>query len=96
MNRFRAIRRGALFRTSWAPAPHDGADHTREKQGALMAYREKAQVPLSRLVALGNMDMQDGQDKQPETLLHGKRISSMIGCSYEVIHDHGNGFGNPC
>ena len=61
-----------------------------------MAYREKAKVPLIRLVALGNMDIQDGQDKQHETLLHGKRIPSMIACSFEVIHGRGNGFGNPC
>ena len=85
-----------LFQTSRAPAPDDGADHTREKQGTFMAYAEKAHVPLNRLVALGNMDIQDGQDKQNEKLLRGKRTRSMIGCSFEVIHDHGNGFWNPC
>ena len=36
-----------------------------------MAYAEKAHVPLNRLVALGNMDIQDGQDKQNEKLLRG-------------------------
>ena len=39
-----------------------------------MAFREKARVPLNRLVVLGNMDIQDGQDKQHEKLLRGKRI----------------------
>ena len=61
-----------------------------------MAYREKAKVPLNRLVALGNMDIQDEQDKKNETLLRGKRIPSMIACSFEVIHGQGNGFWNPC
>ena len=32
MNRFPATRRRGLFQTSRAPAPHDGADHTRVKQ----------------------------------------------------------------
>ena len=43
-----------------------------------------------------NMDTQDEQDKEDETLLHRKRTRSMIGCSFEVIHDHGNRFCNPC
>lgn len=61
-----------------------------------MAFREKAHVPLNRLVALGNMDIQDGQDKQNEKLSRGKRTRSMIGCSFEVIHGHETGFWNPC
>ena len=32
MNRFPATRRRRLFQASRAPAPHDGADHTRVKQ----------------------------------------------------------------
>ena len=32
MNRFPAIRRRRLFQVSPAPAPHDGADHSEEKQ----------------------------------------------------------------
>ena len=43
----------------------------------------------------GNMDIQDGQDKQHDTLLHGKLIPSMIGCSFEVIHGQGNGLRTP-
>ena len=35
-----------LFQASRAPAPHDGADHTREKQGTRMAYREHGKVPV--------------------------------------------------
>ena len=42
------------------------------------------------------MDRQDEQDKENEKLLHEKRIGSMIGCSFEVIHDHGDGRWNPC
>ena len=60
-----------------------------------MAYREKAHVPPNRLVALGNMDIQDEQDKWNEKLWRGKWTGSMIGCSFEVIHAHGNGFWNP-
>ena len=52
-----------------------------------MAYREKAQVPFNRLVALENMDIQDGQDKRNETQLRGKRTRSMIGCLFEVIRN---------
>ena len=33
MNRFPATRRRRLFQISRAPAPHDGADHSRVKQG---------------------------------------------------------------
>ena len=45
-----------------------------------------------------NMDTQDEQDEMEDetTLLHRKRTRSMIGCSFEVIHDHGNRFCNPC
>ena len=85
-----------LFQVRASPAPFDGVDHSRVKQRSFMAFWEKAHVPLNRLVALGNMDIQDGQDKQNEKQLRGKRTGSMIGCSFEVIHDHGNGFCNPC
>ena len=61
-----------------------------------MAYREQGPCPVKLVFYLLNMDIQDGQDKQNETLLRGKRTGSMIGCSFEVIHGHGNGFWNPC
>ena len=32
-----------------------------------MAYPVQAHVPLIRLVALGNLDRQDEQDKKPES-----------------------------
>ncbi len=51
---------------------------------------------LNRLVALGNMDRQDEQDKRNETLLRGKWTGSLIGCSFEVIRDDSGGFRNPC
>ena len=35
MNRFPATRRRRLFQVSSAPAPHDGADHTRVKQSEI-------------------------------------------------------------
>ena len=41
MNRFPATRRRGLFQTSRAPAPHDGADHTEEKQPAVFVLEMK-------------------------------------------------------
>ena len=35
-----------LFQTRAAPAPHDGADHSRVKPGTLMAFRGQGQVPV--------------------------------------------------
>ena len=35
-----------LFQTSRAPAPQDGADHSRVKPGTLMAFRGQGQVPV--------------------------------------------------
>ena len=46
MNRFPATRRRGLFQASRAPAPHDGADHSRVKPGTLMAFRGQGQVPV--------------------------------------------------
>ena len=42
MNRFPATRRKRLFQTSPAPAPHDGADHSRVKQMLFQASRAPA------------------------------------------------------
>ena len=49
-------------------------------------------MPLNRFVALVNIDRQDRQDKQDEKLLHRKLTGSMIGCTFEVIHELGSGF----
>ena len=44
MNRFPATRRRRLFQVSWAPAPHDGADHPRVKQVLFQISRAPALV----------------------------------------------------
>ena len=52
---------------SRAPAPHDGADHSRVKQWFLMAFREQGLCSVKPVCCIGNMDRQDKQDKK---LLH--------------------------
>ena len=54
-NRSRKTKQG-VFQASSAPAPHDGADHSREKQGTRMAYREhgKDPVPLGGLLRVSS------------------------------------------
>ena len=42
MNRFPATRRRRLFQVSRAPAPHDGADHSRVKQVLFQESRAPA------------------------------------------------------
>ena len=59
---------------------------------SLWPIGSRDQVPLNRLAVSGNMDRQDGQDKQDQTLLHRKRTPSMIGCAFEEIHELGSGF----
>ena len=50
-----------------APAPHNGADHSRVKQRILMAFREQGLCSVKPVCCIGNMDRQDRQDKK---LLH--------------------------
>ena len=42
-----------------APAPHDGADHSRVKQQILMAFREQGLCSVKPVCCIGNMDRQD-------------------------------------
>ena len=77
------------FPASPGPAPHDGADHSRVKRRTFMTFREQGHVPFNRFAVLGNIDR---QDKQDEKLLHRKLTGSMIGCTFEVIHELGSGF----
>ena len=63
-------------------APQDGADHSRVKQRVLMPIRSRGHVPLIRLAASLNIDTQDRQDKQDETLLHKKLTGSIIECAF--------------
>ena len=81
-----------LFQTSRAPAPHDGADHSRVKQRIFMACREQGPCRAKPVFYLLNMDAQDGQDKQHERLRHRKQIRSMIGWVSEVIQEPGSEF----
>ena len=68
-------------------APRDGAGHSRVKPGSFRGCLEKAQVPLNWLVALGNMDRQDAQDKQDGTLLHRKLTPPMVRCGLVDAQD---------
>ncbi len=43
---------GAVLQAGLDPAPRDGADHSREKQGTWMAYREHGKVPVPLGVSL--------------------------------------------
>ena len=61
-------------------------------QGILLACWEQGPCPVKPVFCIGNMDTQDRQDKQDETLLHRKLTRSMIGCVFEVIHERGSGF----
>ena len=65
-----------------APAPHDGADHTRVKQPVLIPIGSRGHVSLIRLAASLNINTQDRQDKQDEKLLHKKLIGSIIECAF--------------
>ena len=38
-----------LFQVSGAPTPHNGADHSRVKQGKFMAYGEQGPRPIKRV-----------------------------------------------
>ena len=67
-----------LFQASPAPAPHDGADHSRVKQPVLIPIRSRGHVSLIRLAASLNIDTQDRQDKQDEKLVHKKLIGSIF------------------
>ena len=60
-----------------------------------VAYRQPGPCPVDPVIYLLNMDTQDGQDKKNEKLVRGKRAGSLIECSFEVIHDHGDGCWNP-
>ncbi len=66
------------------------ADHTRVKQRVLMPIGSRGHVPLIRLAASLNIDTQDRQDKQDETLLHKKLTGSIIECAFvenrSVLH----------
>ena len=61
-----------------------------------MTYREQGPCPVKPVFYILNMDRQDGQDKQDETLRHGKLTRSVIGCVSEVIHEPGSGLGGIC
>ena len=65
-----------------APAPHDGADHSRVKQPVLIPIGSRGHVSLIRLAASLNIDTQDRQDKQDEKLVHKKLIGSIIECAF--------------
>ena len=68
-----------------APAPHDGADHSRVKQPVLIPIGSRGHVSLIRLAASLNIDTQERQDKQDETLVHKKligSIGSIIECAF--------------
>ena len=69
---------------SRAPAPHDGADHSRVKQWFLMAFREQGLCSVKPVCCIGNMDRQDKQDKK---LLHRKLTGLMIGSAIEAIQN---------
>ena len=75
-----------------ATPPPCRADHARVIQGILLACWEQGPCPVKPVFCIGNMDTQDRQDKQDETLLHRKLTRSMIGCVFEVIHEPGSGF----
>ena len=51
-----------------AGPPPCRADHTRVKQRTFMAYREQGPCRVKPVFYLLNMDAQDAQDKQHETL----------------------------
>ncbi len=65
-----------------APAPPDGADHSRVKQPVLIPIGSRGHVSLIRLAASLNIDTQERQDKQDETLVHKKLIGSIIECAF--------------
>ena len=71
-----------LFQISAAPAPDDGADHTRVKQRIFMAYPEQGSRPFDPVLQINllNMDAQDAQDDQDPTLLH-ERLTPAITAS---------------
>ena len=77
------------FQVSPAPAPHDGADHSRVKQPTFMAYGDQGLCFVNLVVCIGNIDRQDKQDKKR---LRAMLTGSMIGCAFEVIHELGSGF----
>ncbi len=52
LNRLPFTRNQGVFQASGAPAPHDGADHSRMKPGTWMAYREHGKVPVPLSVLL--------------------------------------------
>ena len=60
-----------------------------------MACREQGICPVGPVFYLLNMDTQDTQDIQDETLRHGKRARSMIACVFGVFHELGSGYWNP-
>ena len=61
-----------------------------------MAYREQGPCRVKPVFYLLNMDTQDRQDKQHETLRHRKRTRSMIGWVLAVIHEPGSGYWEIC
>ena len=75
-------RETGVFQVSRAPAPHDGADHSRVKQPVLIPIGSRDHVSLIRLAASLNIDTQDRQDKQDEKLVHKKLIGSIIECAF--------------
>ena len=77
---------------SLAERPPRWADHTRVKQRIFMAYREQGPCRARPVYYLLNMDAQDRQDKQHQTLRHRKQIRSMIRWVLEVIQEPGSGF----
>ena len=62
------------------------------KQRIFMACREQGPCRAKPVFYLLNMDAQDRQDKQHETLRHRKQIRSMIGWVSVVIQEPGSGF----
>ena len=56
-----------------------------------MAYREQGPCRVKPVFYELNMDTQDRQDKEHETLRHRKQTRSMTGRVLEVIHEPGSG-----
>ena len=86
--RLRTVRRGLkkgetwVFQAGFAPAPHDGADHSRVKQPNLTRFWKLGKVPSNRSAASGNMDRQDEQEIEDEMLL--QRLQT-INCNQLII-----------
>ena len=62
MNRFPATRRKRLFQTSRAPAPHDGADHSRVKP---VGMTSGAQMLRAKFCALGADPPESNSSERP-------------------------------